>query len=230
MNTIWGAVCISIVFFADFPPLFSAFRFHIVKHHALRTELMSASPDSTLVTSGGAKSINIPAAADEISEPAARTMLDQIDFADVSVPPYISEQPVPTSFVKLGSKSKRKAGVPPLVLLHGFDSSCLEFRRLAPLASEYTDVYVPDILGWGFSDVRNVRDFSPNAKLEHLKCFIEQVVGGPCVLAGASLGGAIAINMAASVCPELVSHLVLIDAQGFIDGKGPSTLPDVFAR
>eukprot|EP01036_Dinobryon_divergens_P033680 gene33680-43530_t len=75
-----------------------------------------------------------------------------------------------------------------------------------------------------------VADVSPKAKLEHLKCFIEQIVGGPCVLVGASLGGAIAINLATDVCPEMVDKMVLLDGQGFIDGKGPSTLPDLFAK
>lgn len=101
---------------------------------------------------------------------------------------------------------------PPFVLIHGFDSSCLEFRKLAPLLADRSDVYVPDILGWGFSDVSNATSFTPVAKVEHLRSFIQQVVGQPCVLVGASLGGAVAIQLAAE-SPELVKSLVLIDAQ-----------------
>ena len=72
----------------------------------------------------------------------------------------------------------------PFVLLHGFDSSLLEFRRFARLLAKATrrDVFIPDILGWGFINCSSVVDVSPKAKLEHLKCFIEQIVGGPCVL------------------------------------------------
>lgn len=73
------------------------------------------------------------------------------------------------------------------VLLHGFDSSCLEFRQLAPMLAETGDVYAPDILGWGFSNCNAVSSFSPDAKIEHLKCFLAQVVKKPCVLIGASL-------------------------------------------
>jgi len=40
------------------------------------------------------------------------------------------------------------------------------------------------------------------------------------VLVGASLGGAIALDFAAAY-PDAVKSLVLIDAQGFIDGAGP---------
>lgn len=109
--------------------------------------------------------------------------------------------------------SKSTGSIPPLVLLHGFDSSFLEFRRLARLLAKNRDVYVPDILGWGFTDCSKVVDLSPKAKLEHMKCFLQQIVTEPCILVGASLGGAVAINLATEICPELVERLVLIDAQ-----------------
>ena len=72
------------------------------------------------------------------------------------------------------SKATSKAPVKtPIVLLHGFDSSALEYRRLAPLiATTGRDVYIPDMLGWGFNDQKDVKTFDPEAKLEHLKCFI----------------------------------------------------------
>ena len=44
------------------------------------------------------------------------------------------------------------AGAAPLVLLHGFDSNCLEYRRLHPLLGEAgLPAYAVDILGWGWS-------------------------------------------------------------------------------
>jgi pimeloyl-ACP methyl ester carboxylesterase len=112
-------------------------------------------------------------------------------------------------------------GCTPIVLLHGFDSNCLEFRHLAPLLhngagndpNNTRTVYAPDILGWGFGDYSTAVDFSPQSKIQHLKAFIEQVVQEPCILVGASLGGGVAINLATEVCPELVSKLVLIDPQ-----------------
>lgn len=49
-------------------------------------------------------------------------------------------------------------------------------------------------------------------------------------LVGASLGGAIALDFAHEF-PEAVKQLVLIDAQGFIDGSGPgASLPGPLAR
>ena len=58
-----------------------------------------------------------------------------------------------------------------------------------------------------------MQDFSPSAKLLHMRAFLAQVVRRPCILVGTSLGGAIAINLAAEVCPEQVERVVLIDAQ-----------------
>eukprot|EP01035_Chromulina_nebulosa_P018610 gene18610-24339_t len=154
-------------------------------------------------------------------------MLSKIEITKVKVPYYISDEDIPGSYVKYSTfnsqfpwskllpKSDKEK---PIVLLHGFDSSLLEFRKLAPLLSEKNDVYVPDILGWGFNDHSKVKDFKPKAKIDYLKSFIKNVVKDRCTLVGASLGGAISIILAAE-CPELVESLVLIDAQGFIDGK-----------
>ena len=127
------------------------------------------------------------------------------------------------------NKKRNQKKLPPYVLLHGFDSSALEYRRLAPLLAETRDVYVPDILGWGFSSHEGVQSFTPEAKMSHLKSFIQTVVGQPCVIVGASLGGALAITLAVE-SPELVDKVVLIDAQGFIDGEGPKDIPDTVAK
>lgn len=54
--------------------------------------------------------------------------------------------------------------------------------------------------------------------------------GRPMTLVGASLGGAIALDFAHEF-PEAVKKLVLIDAQGFIDGSGPgASLPGPLAK
>ena len=152
----------------------------------------------------------------------------------------------------------RKANTPPLILLHGFDSSCLEYRRLGPkLAAQGIDSYAVDILGWGYTQLDDVDSFSADAKIETLKGFVKTMFGGDssfCV-AGASLGGAASIELAAALtidspddededddsideddAPDdddmpLCSGLVLIDAQGFVDGVGPmAMLPKPLAK
>jgi pimeloyl-ACP methyl ester carboxylesterase len=42
---------------------------------------------------------------------------------------------------------------PPLLLLHGFDSSFLEFRRLAPLLAGGATLLIPDLFGFGFTPI-----------------------------------------------------------------------------
>ena len=44
------------------------------------------------------------------------------------------------------SEQHREAGKPPVVLLHGFDSSSLEFRRLYPLLEQSTETWAVDLV------------------------------------------------------------------------------------
>jgi len=68
-------------------------------------------------------------------------------------------------------------------------------------------------MGWGFSQLRGVQDFSAEAKREYLHAFWVHVLKErPMVLVGASLGGAAAVDFAHTY-PEAVKKLVLIDAQ-----------------
>lgn len=122
---------------------------------------------------------------------------------------------------KAQGKSSNSAA-PPLFLIHGFDSSALEYRRLGgQLAQRGIDTYAVDLLGWGFSQLKGVTSFSAEAKVQSLVSFIETIVGkdAPFLIAGASLGGAAAIETAAR-SPNC-KGLILLDAQGFVDGIGP---------
>ncbi len=120
----------------------------------------------------------------------------------------------------------------PIVLVHGFDSSCLEYRRLGPkLAALGIDTYAVDLLGWGYSQLDNVNSFSAQAKVDALAGFWK-VIGQdkPVCIGGASLGGAAAIQYAADN-QDIVKGCVFIDAQGFTDGVGPMAfLPKFLAE
>ncbi|KAG7360297.1 alpha/beta hydrolase fold [Nitzschia inconspicua] len=135
------------------------------------------------------------------------------------------------SYIHWQANSKKR-NAPPLILLHGFDSSCLEYRRLGPqLASRGIDIYAVDILGWGFTQLSDITDFSANSKVEALISFVKTKLGPstPFVVAGASLGGAAAIELASA--STTCAGLVLIDAQGFVDGVGPmASLPKPLAQ
>jgi pimeloyl-ACP methyl ester carboxylesterase len=137
------------------------------------------------------------------------------------------------SYIHWPPSTKTKRYVPPLILLHGFDSSGLEYRRLGPqLASQGIDAYAVDILGWGFTQLSDVSSFSANSKVDALKSFVRTMFGSSTsfVVAGASLGGAAAIELAAA-SSSTCAGLILIDAQGFVDGVGPmASLPKPLAQ
>lgn len=60
--------------------------------------------------------------------------------------------PVQVSFVGPTLKTEprdRREGVelPPILLIHGFDSNALEFRNIYPYLSQDTDVFAVDLIG-----------------------------------------------------------------------------------
>ena len=204
-------------------------------HAVFGAGMTSFARKSTPLTTGTSMVILPPELA-QLEEKTAITLMNMYDttmveFDGIKVPTAFvkfakktgsestEKVPAPSVFSALSSLFEAKKGgskkstSPPLVLLHGFDSSALEYRRLAPLLSETRDVFVPDILGWGFSNHDTVQSFTPAAKMAHLKSFVRNVVKEPCVIVGASLGGALAITLAVE-SPELVDQVVLIDAQG----------------
>jgi pimeloyl-ACP methyl ester carboxylesterase len=173
----------------------------------------------------------------EILEDACLDTASKMKRAKVPISPAIcSDAEVGISYVHWpadkNSKNKNK-NLSPVILVHGFDSSCLEYRRLgSKLAADGIDAYAVDILGWGFTQLEGVDDFSAAAKVEALNAFVSTVLGSnqKFVVAGASLGGAAAIELASSNTKNC-EGLILIDAQGFVDGVGPmASLPPVLAQ
>ena len=93
---------------------------------------------------------------------------------------------------------------PPLLLLHGFDSSFLEFRRLAPLLAVSHTLVIPDLYGFGFTPRPPDGSYGPPGVLEHLEALLTALPGQlhlpsppdgspPRVgVIGASMGGAVA--------------------------------------
>jgi pimeloyl-ACP methyl ester carboxylesterase len=114
---------------------------------------------------------------------------------------------------------------PPVLLLHGFDSSFLEFRRLAPLLAGGAQLFIPDLFGFGFSPRPAGGDYSPTGVLRHLDALV-QAIGdrnpAPLGLIGASMGGSVAVELARRL-PEQVQRLLLLAPAG-LTGR-PMPLP-----
>lgn len=157
----------------------------------------------------------LPAAALGLTEPTSVAMADAIQSVALQTP--LGEAAIPTAYAVGGT------GADPLLLLHGFDSSQLEFRRLWPLLAQFRQAWTMDLLGFGFSDRTQVENFSPVAIKQHLHSFWQQMIRRPMVLVGASMGGAAAIDFALTY-PEAVSALVLIDSAGFAAGPAMGSL------
>jgi pimeloyl-ACP methyl ester carboxylesterase len=157
----------------------------------------------------------LPTTVKQLTEPTSIALARSIQTNAIATP--LTNQPVTTTFVKQGS------GGTPILLIHGFDSSVLEFRRLLPLLSEDNETWAVDLLGFGFTDRLSGIAYSPTAIKTHLYYFWKSLINQPVILVGASMGGATAIDFTLAY-PEVVKKLVLIDSAGLAGGSPLSKL------
>ncbi len=151
----------------------------------------------------------LPTAVNTLTEPPSVELAKNIRQAPIKTD--LSDRPIATTYVQQGQ------GQPPILLLHGFDSSLLEFRRFVPQLAAFRETWAIDLLGFGFTDRTQTPTITPEAIKQHIYCFWQQLINQPVVLVGASMGGAAAIDFALTY-PEAVSHLVLLDSAGFAAG------------
>jgi len=153
----------------------------------------------------------LPAEVNLLTHPASVSLAQQIEHRLVWVPPKQSQiadsYPVRTACVCQGIGT-------PIVLLHGFDSSLLEFRRILPLLATHGQVWALDLLGFGFTERIDGMQVNPSQIKRHLYSFWQTAIAQPITLIGASMGGAVAIDFTLTH-PECVNKLVLIDSVGF---------------
>ena len=151
-----------------------------------------------------------------IKDPNLRITISQIQKQNVSVPEFVTpDEHVELSYVHWPAVTRESSPSPqpdkgdknvdekkiPILLLPGFDCSCLGFYHLGPLLSKMGhDAYAVDILGWGETQLQNVSSFSGESKLEALIGFWKTVLvakhQNPSVcLLGASVGAAPALEL-----------------------------------
>jgi pimeloyl-ACP methyl ester carboxylesterase len=151
----------------------------------------------------------LPSETVQLTESTSIALAEQIQRASIKTP--LIPTAIDTAFVHQGT------GETPILLLHGFDSSVLEFRRLLPLLATQQDTWAVDLLGFGFTDRPVNAPFTPEAIKTHLFHLWKTWIARPVILVGASMGGAAAIDFALSH-PEAVAKLVLLDSAGFVSG------------
>lgn len=105
---------------------------------------------------------------------------------------------------------------PPLVLIHGIAGSSRWWRYNVPVLARRFHVHTVNLLGFGGS--RGSSRFALDEATVTLDAWMRQVVSAPAALAGHSMGGLVAADLAASA-PELVSRLVLVNAAALPLGR-----------
>jgi len=156
----------------------------------------------------------VAAAARSLLDPQGRALAAQVQWWPL--PELGEEGPWPVAVLGEG---------PPVLLLHGFDSSFLEFRRLAPLLASGVQLFIPDQYGFGFCPRPSGGDYSPRGVLRHLQVLAREIGShnpAPLGLIGASMGGSVAVELARRL-PEQVNRLLLLAPAG-LTGR-PMPLP-----
>ncbi len=102
---------------------------------------------------------------------------------------------------------------PPLVLVHGLVGSARWWRYNVPAFAPHFRVYVVELVGFGSNRALRPARISDSAEL--LAAFIARLPDGRADVIGHSMGGQIAMHLAANH-PERVRRLVLATASGML--------------
>lgn len=117
----------------------------------------------------------------------------------------------------------RRSTHPPLLLIHGFGASTDHWRKnIAELQTDF-NVWAIDLLGFGRS-AKPDWDYGGDLWRDQIHDFIQTVIGQPAVVAGNSLGGYVAISVAAQQ-PESVVGAVLLNGAGPFSNTTPDPNP-----
>ena len=107
-----------------------------------------------------------------------------------------------------------------ILLIHGFDSCFLEYRRLTPLLKKKNKLIIPDLYGFGFSPRSSGNKYGFKYLMKHLNSVLNYFSKNkPIGVIGASMGGALALELARQN-PKKVNKLLLLSPAG-LAGKNP---------
>ncbi|MDZ8025379.1 MAG: alpha/beta fold hydrolase [Nostoc sp. SerVER01] len=148
----------------------------------------------------------LPSQVNQLTDPKAIAFGQSIQR--IALVTSLSQYPILTTYICKGS------GGTPILLLHGFDSSILEFRFLLPLLAAQNETWAVDLLGFGFTQRQKEITYSPTTIRIHLYDFWKTLINRPIVLVGASMGGATAIDFTLAY-PQVVKSLVLVNSLGY---------------
>ena len=114
----------------------------------------------------------------------------------------------------------------PILLLHGFDSSFLEFRRIYQSLKRNFQVIIPDLLGFGFSPRCATNEYNPSKIISYLVDLLKTIqITENLKIIGASMGGSTALKLAFEI-PNSVDKIFLLSPAGLF-GE-PKSIPFPF--
>jgi len=107
-----------------------------------------------------------------------------------------------------------------VILLHGFDSCFLEYRRLIPFLKKKNKLIIPDLYGFGFCPRSIGNKYGFKYLMKHLNAVLNYFSENqPIGIIGASMGGALALELARQN-PKKINKLLLLSPAG-LSGKNP---------
>ncbi len=113
----------------------------------------------------------------------------------------------------------------PILLLHGFDSCFLEYRRLVPYLAKKFKLIIPDLYGFGFCPRPQHADYGTNSIVQHLEQVLKALdLSSGTGLIGASMGGGIAMKLARSRQAE-INRVLLLSPAGVTGKSTPIPSP-----
>ena len=111
----------------------------------------------------------------------------------------------------------------PILFLHGFDSSFLEFRRIYPFLKKKFKLIIPDLLGFGFTPRIATNQYNSHKIISNILDIIDTLkIKNKLKIVGASMGGSVALNLAKEI-PDLIDKIILLSPAGLF-GK-PKSIP-----
>jgi len=108
----------------------------------------------------------------------------------------------------------------PILFLHGFDSSLLEFRRIYPYLKSHFQLIIPDLLGFGFSPRIFSDQYNPENIILNLIDLIKELnISKKLNIVGASMGGSAALLLSNEISKQINKSMLLSPAGLFGDSR-----------
>lgn len=122
-----------------------------------------------------------------------------------------------------------EATAPPILLLHGGNQSAHSWDLVSLNLCAEWPVHALDQRGHGDSEWSRGAHYDVPELMRDAEAFIRDVVGGPCIVVGHSMGGLVACSLALHA-PELVQRLVMVDIGPEVNDEGRKLIREFVGR